>query len=340
MKSQMTKAEAEGVLGLPDTYTKADLRRCYAAIAQEYHPDVAERNGHTQDEAQRMMADANIAFTYLQDFFDGAGEQRIRRGDWGGPVGGSGIESGFGDADWRSGVGGDAHANHWGRHYSYAPGAEDDGFWDFAENEEDDPADERVPVTVRTVLLGPVVPRVAFVGLFAWVWWRTFALLPHNAESYPFPGSDVAAWARLMGAVIYPTYLLAYEAITGYVSGLVRELLNGLVSLACGRYVDLRPKTASYGCSLYKLLKNQIWALLMLPVLLWLAGHAAAPGPWTPERIGWAVCAAAFGVDTLAACVRGGLINTWTSALAEWVEARYLMARRRILVRCGQWRGR
>lgn len=338
----MSKEEAEELLDLPETYTKADLRRRYAAVAREYHPDVARRRGHTPAEAQRMMADANIAYTYLLGLFDGEGEQRIRRGAWGGFAGGSGIESGFAGADWRQGVD-ESGASAWGRPYSYSEGAEDDHFWDFAQDAgqgEGEPQARGVPVTPRTVLLGPVVLRVALVALLARAWWTCFPLLPHNVVGYPFPGSDVAGWARLLAASVYPTYLLVYEAITGYLSGLVREVLNGLVSLVTGRYVDLRPRTATYGCSLYKLLKNQVWAVLMVPVVVWLAGRAVLPGPWDLARVACAVAAVVLGVDTLAACVRGGFVNTWSSAAAEWVEARYLMLRKRVLVRCGQWRGR
>lgn len=339
VRAQITKEQAEEVLGLPDRYTKADLRKSYATLAREYHPDVAERQGHSQAEAERRMSDINVAFTYLQGFFDD-GTKVVERGVWGGPVGGgSGIENGFGNSDWRAGVDG-AHANHWGRSYSYSEDGEADGFWDFASEGEDSPAEERVPVNLRTVLLGPVVPRVVAVGLFAWLWWRTCALLPHNAAAYPFPGTDVAAWARLAAATIYPTYLVVYEALTGNVSGLVRGVLNACLSWLTRRYYDLRSKSASYGCSLYKLLRDQIWALLMLPVVLWLAGHAAVPGTWGLSRTLWAMAAVALGIDTLAACVRGGFVNTWTAAAAERVEAWYLMVRRRLLIRCGQWRGR
>lgn len=336
----MTKEQAEEVLGLPERYTRSDLRKSYASLAREYHPDVAERRGHSRAEAERHMADINVAFSYLQGFFDD-GTEVVERGVWGGPVvgSGSGIEHGFGTADWRAGTDG-AHANRWGQSYSYAEGGGTDGFWDFVADEQDAPPEEKVPVTPRTVLLGPVVPRVAAVVLFAWVWWRTCAFLPRNAGAYAFPGRDFAAWARLAAATIYPTYLVVYEAITGNVSGLVRGVLNGAWSWLTRRYYDLRARSATYGCSLSKLLRDQIWALLMLPVVLWLAGRALVPGPWGLGRIASAVLAVALGIDTLAACVHAGLVNTWTTAAADRVEAWYLVIRRRLLIRCGQWRGR
>lgn len=330
MQAQITKEQAEEILDLPQRYTKADLRRSYANLAREYHPDVAERRGHTREEAERRMADINVAFTYLQGFFDG-GTRAVERGVWGATVE---------DQDRGATAAGPAHGNRWGQSYSYAEGGDTGGFWDFSDTEADAPAGEPVPVTPRTVLLGPVVPRVLAVALFAWLWWRTCAFLPQNAVAYPFPGSDVGAWARLAAAAIYPTYLVVYEAITGNVSGLVRDLLNGAISWVTRRYIDLRPRSATYGCPLYKLLRDQIWALLMLPVVLWLAGQALVPGPWTVLRVAWAAAAIALGIDMLAACVRGGLVNTWTTALAERVEATYLIMRRRLLIRCGQWRGR
>lgn len=332
MRAQITKEQAEEILDLPQRYTKADLRRSYANLAREFHPDVAERHGHTRAEAERRMADINVAFTYLQDFFDG-GAKAVERGMWGAAVGSTDPNAG------RTGTHG-AHANRWGQSYSYAEGGDTGGFWDFSDTEPDAPAEEPVPITPRTVLLGPVVLRVVAVTLFAWLWWQTCPLLPHNAGAYPFPGRDVAAWARLAAAAIYPTYLVVYEAITGNVSGLVRDALNGLISWVTKRYYDLRPRSASYGCPLYKLLRDQIWALLMLPAVLWLAGQALVAGPWTVRRVVFAAAAVALGIDTLAACVRGGFVNTWTSALAERVEAAYLMSRRRLLIRCGQWRGR
>lgn len=319
----MTKSEAEEVLGVPERYSRADLRHCYAALAREYHPDVARQRGHGEAEAEEQMARINVAYSCLLSFFDDD-DQVLRRGLWDSAQGGSGIESGFAGADWRRGA-------------AYGA-AENDDFWDFSHDEEDAPAEEQVPITPRTVLLGPVLLRVALTALFAWVWWNTFALLPQHVAAYPLPGYDVLGWARLAAATIYPTYLVVYEALTGNVSGVLRAVLNAGFSWAVRRYYDLRPKTSSYGCELAKMVKNQIWALLMLPVVLWLWGLAqrTAGGP----RVVLGACAVALGVDTLAACVRGGLINTWTSALSERIETLYLVLRRRLLVRCGQWRGR
>lgn len=131
---------------------------------------------------------------------------------------------------------------------------------------------------------------------------------------------------------------MVYEALTGNISGVLRAVLNAGFSWVTRRYYDLHPKSASYGCELSKMVKNQIWALLMAPAVLWLAG--LAQGASGVARIACGVLAVALGIDMLAACVRGGLINTWTSALSERIETVYLVLRRRLLVRCGQWRGR
>lgn len=325
----MSKTEAEEVLQLPERYSKADLRRCYAALAREYHPDVARQRGHSPEEAEARMAQINIAYDCLQAFFDGGEGQVVRRGLWDSAAEGSGIENGFGDTDWRAGADRRSSGYGWSS-------VDDDGFWDFAADESDAPAQEPVPITPRTVLLGPVVLRVALVALFGWWWWNTFALLPQHMGDYPFPGSDIAGWARLVSATVYPTYLLVYEAITGNISGLVRAVLNGAFSWVTRRYYDLRPNSSSYGCELSKMVKNQIWALLLIPLVLWLA--ALAQGSSGIARVVFAVLAVALGIDTLAACVRGGLVNTWTSALSERIENLYLVLRRRLLMRCGQWK--
>jgi hypothetical protein len=54
-------------------------------------------------------------------------------------------------------------------------------------------------------------------------------------------------------------------------------------------------------------------------------------------KVLWGIVTVAVGVDTLAACVHGGFINIWTTALAERVESRYLLIRAALLRRCGQW---
>jgi hypothetical protein len=209
--------------------------------------------------------------------------------------------------------------------------------WDFAGDFDTTPAPEKVPLSPRSVLLGPVVPRIVFIALFAWIWWRNFPLLLHNMASFvPSGGWTLMDVARLVSAMVYPTYLLVYEALSGNVSCFVREVLNGIVSWITGRYVDLRPKSSSYGCALYKLLKNQVYALLLAPIVLYLVA-ACVHENVVMVKVAFGVVALVLGIDTLAACVRGGFVNVWASSLAERVEAQYLLLRARLLKRCGQW---
>ena len=369
----MTKEGAEKILGVPSEYTKSDLRQCYMAKAREYHPDTAAQNGLTPEQAQARMTDVNKAYDFLKGQFEGNNEHRvIVRGTWETAAAASGIESGFAGVDWRYGTGSDAASGGFsGAHFkkgagatgfssygthnygTYAGsetwnsdvvGAADDDFWNFAD-EGASAADEKVPITPRTILFGPVVLRVLFIALFAWIWWRTFPLVGDNLVRYPIQtgGSvpDVLGVAHLVAGLVYPTYFLAFEIFSGQVSGLVREILNGLFSFATGRYYDLRPKSASYGCSLSRMIKNQLWSILMIPLVIWLAGKCvAAPASDMVQKVVWGVLAVALGIDTLAAAVHGGLINTWTTALSERVEARYLMIRKRMLERCGKWNER
>lgn len=366
----MTKEGAERILGVPSQYTKGDLRQCYTAKAREYHPDTAAHNGLTPEQAQSRMTDVNKAYDFLKGQFEGANEDRVVvRGTWETAAAASGIESGFAGVDWRYGTGPDptpssgAHfrkgagsgfgaygTNNYGTYEGSeswnadVSGAADDDFWSFAD-EGASAADSKVPVTPRTVLLGPVVLRVAFSALFVWLWWRTFPLVGDNLSRYPVAAGsgtpDLLGVARLVAGLVYPTYLLAVEVVAGQVSGLVREVLNGLFSWASGTYYDLRPKSASYGCALSRMIRNQLWSVLMAPLVVWLAGRCvAAPASDLAQRVCWGALALALGVDMLAAVVRGGFVNIWTTALSERVEASYLMVRKRILERCGKWNER
>jgi hypothetical protein len=334
----MTKTSAEAILDLPQRYTNADLRHSYTALTREYHPDVAERHGHTASEAQERMSDINRAYEYLRGFFVEDPSVVMSRS----PLGTS-IESGFTDVDWRSGV------RPRGKHFRTQPQPEpayadyasvsDEDFWNFAQDEEDAPAPQRVPVNVRTVLLGRYVPRIAFVALFALLWWRTFPLLPQNQAAYPLDGG-LMGWARLVAGLVYPTYLVVYEVLAGNVSAFVRELANDGVSWVTGTYYDLRPNTSSYACALHKLLSDQVWAVLMAPAVLWLAALVVPMPAWNAQKVVLAALTAFLAVDTLAACVRGGLVNLWTSALGDRVEAAYLNAHARLMRRCGMWHGK
>lgn len=315
----MTKEAAEEILELPRRYTKEDVRRAYTELARRYHPDAAARHHFDPDLAQRRMVEANKANEVLKQEFALDSSRVVTRVA-------EGIESGFAGVDWRAGA-----------------ADPDEGLkadpWDIADTWETPVEEQAVPRTVRTVLLGPVVLRVVCIGLLALWWWRVFPLLPHNVDSYVPAGEwrllDVA---RLVAAMVYPTYAVAYELISGYVSDLIREVLNGVVSWITRNYVDLRPKTASYGCALYKLIREQVYALLLAPLVVYVVAACLLQTSWA-AKVALGVVAALLGVDALAACAQGGFVNVWSAALAEWVENRYLLVRASLLKRCGAWEG-
>lgn len=314
-REDMTKEAAEEILELPPRYNKEELRKAYTDMARRYHPDAAAQHRFDPAVAQRRMVEANKAYKYLKTQFREMDGRVISRGS-------GGISRGFAGVDWTRGVD------------STSP---DDDPWAFVEDWGAEEAPQPVPLSVRSVLLGPVVLRVVFVGFFAWVWWRTFPLLPQNLASY-VPAGEWSLFdvARLVSAMVYPSYVLLYEVISGYISGFVREVLNGLVSLICGTYVDLRPRSASYGCALYKLLHEQVYALLMAPLVLYAISAFLAQESFVLKVV-FGLLSAALAIDTLAACAHGGFVNVWSSALAKRVEDQYLLLRARVLKRCGQW---
>ncbi len=318
MRQDMTREAAEEILELPRRYTKEDLKHAYTELARTYHPDAASKGHLDPAEAQRIMVEANKANATLKPLFADEPDRVVER------VGmlNAGVFGGYEGVDWRAG----AHAD-----------VGDEDPWSFVDEWTSEPAPEKVPLCPRSVLLGPVLLRVLFIAVFAFLWWRTFPLLSHNLGRYVPAGSwtfyDVFV---LVAGMVYPSYLLVYESLTGYLSNFVREILNGAVSWLTRRYLDLRPHTPSYGCALYKLMRNQVYALLMGPLVLWLA--SCSERAQTPlGKVAFCVLAVVLGIDTLAACVHGGYINTWTSALAERVEARYLLLRASLLRRCGKW---
>ncbi|MGI6755897.1 MAG: DnaJ domain-containing protein [Atopobiaceae bacterium] len=371
---EITKEEAEATLGVPARYTKEDLRQCYTTQAREYHPDTAQQNGLTEAQAQEKMTHINKAYAFLKGQFDGANADRVvMRGSWESAAAASGIESGFAGVDWRKGVDPSQEHAHRGAHFrtpegvsgasgtgfgAYGThrygtyegseswnqdvqGASDDDFWSFADEDAQE-VEEKVPITPRTILLGPVVLRCALCALFAWLVWLHFPLINNNLVNYPISqrayGPNLIDVAHLLAGLIYPVYFFIFEVLSGQISGLVREVLNGMFSWVRKVYYDLRPKTASYGCALYKILSNQLWSVLMVPPVIWLAGKFLETDPANMvERVIWGVLAVALGIDALAAVVHGGVINMWTMAVAERVEARYLMLRKRLLIRCGKW---
>ena len=76
----------------------------------------------------------------------------------------------------------------------------------------------------------------------------------------------------------------------------------------------------------------------MAPLVLWLASFAVESGNLVITVV-VGIAAVALCIDTLAALVHGGYANTLTAALAERVEARYLLLRAGLLKRCGKWEG-
>ncbi|MDO4538248.1 MAG: J domain-containing protein [Coriobacteriales bacterium] len=310
MRQEMTKEAAEELLELPHRYTKEDLRQAYTKLARKYHPDAAARHHYDQSAAQAMMVDANKANDVLKQQFANNPERVVERG-WGS------VSSGYSGVDWRS-----------------VDKQDTDDPWSFVEDWSVEAPDEEVPLSVRSILLGPVVLRVLFCALFALLWWNTFPLLPHNLASVPETWT-LASGARVLAALIYPTYLLIFELLSGQLSCLVREVANGAVSWFTRSYVDLRSKSANQGCALYKILRNQLYALLMVPLVLYLA--SCAFNEQGMLRIALGILTLALGVDMLAAFVRGGFVNTLTASLAERVEDSYLTARVELLKRCGKW---
>ena len=317
-RNDMTREAAEEILELPRRYTKEELRRAYTDLARKYHPDAAAQSHMDPAAAQARMVAANKAYHLLKQQFVDMPNRVIERGY-------GGITYGFSGVDWKAGT-----------DDPFDPNADP---WDFAADWAAAPPPEKVPLSVRSVLLGPVVLRLVFVGLFGWLWWNTFPLLFHNMWRY-FPAGDWSLMdaARLVAAFVYPSYLLIYEAASGYISGFVREVLNGMVSWLTKHYVDLRPKSSSYGCALYKIVHEQVYALLLAPMVLYFAA-LCVDTDFVPLKFVFALLAAALGVDTLAAVARGGFVNVWSSALSERIEAWYLLLRARLLKRCGKWEG-
>ena len=323
MHQEMTREAAEEILELPRRYTRDDLKHAHTEIARKYHPDAATQSHLDPQEAQRVMVEANKANAVLKELFVDDHDRVVER--VGLSFDGMGIAGGYAGVNWRAG----AHAASTG----------DDDPWSFAEDWGAEPAPEEVPRSVRSVLLGPVVLRLVFIALLALYWWHTFPLLGHNLNRYlPEGGWTLYDVFVLVAGMAYPTYFLVYELLSGYLSGLVREVINGVVSWVTHNYVDLRSHTARYGCALYKLLREQVYAVLLAPLVLWLASMCEMVSNPVGKAI-FLLAAVVLGIDTLAACVHGGYINTWTTALAERVEARYLLLRAQLLRRCGKWNG-
>ena len=63
------KCDAEKLLGLTGSYDKKMLKQSYSRMVREWHPDLANRNGHTTEEATKVTAQVNNAFVLLSGLF-------------------------------------------------------------------------------------------------------------------------------------------------------------------------------------------------------------------------------------------------------------------------------
>lgn len=308
----MTREAAEDILALPHRYSSADVRRCYTEIARYWHPDAALRDGRDPAQAQVRMVEANKARTVLMRYFRDDPDRLVTRSR-------GGIESGFAGVDFRATE--DYADDPWG----FADA------WDTADADADDEP------SLRRAIFGPWFLRIVFVFLFALVWFREFGLLPHNVVRLTPPGlwapSDVA---RIIAHVVYPTYLVLYELLSGNFSFLVREVANDLVTWISGSYMALERRGPTASCALACLLRDQVWPLLLAPIAFAFAAFAFEMWP-SVQAFLLAFCALALSFDAFAAMAHGGFVNMWTGEAAEWVERRYLLMHASMLRRCGLW---
>ena len=70
--TQSEKYEYEHLLGLTGTYDKQILKKAYLKCVREWHPDLASRNGHTNEEASEMTKKINNAFVELSNLLVGS----------------------------------------------------------------------------------------------------------------------------------------------------------------------------------------------------------------------------------------------------------------------------
>lgn len=70
----MRRYEAEHVLGLDAPYDKTEVRKAARAAMKRYHPDFAERNGISADEAAKKYPKIQPAEQLLTSLFDGMEE--------------------------------------------------------------------------------------------------------------------------------------------------------------------------------------------------------------------------------------------------------------------------
>ncbi|EHF01566.1 hypothetical protein HMPREF1008_01190 [Olsenella sp. oral taxon 809 str. F0356] len=326
MRQDMTQAQAEEALELPDRYGKAELRAAFKRLAQEYHPDNAAKNGISPRFAQRKMTEVNKAYAVLKPLFEGD-RATVQRDLVGGSVG-------------RHGVG--VHFDPAGRN-STRTQVDDSLFWDEEGNPRSAAAERDANAAadapghgLRRLLLGPWLIRSLLVLAFALLWYRTFPFVGGNEARFDLgPAAGLGDWARTVAACVYPSYLLLYELFAGHLSGTLREAANGLVSHVTRIHVEVR-RQGAYQSSLADLIEKQWYGILMLPLVLVVCDWALARQD-VAQRMAILVLAALLGLDALLSCFGSGVANGIARRLAQAVEKRYVTARMELLRRCGQW---
>ena len=189
---------------------------------------------------------------------------------------------------------------------------------------------------LRRFLLGPVFLRVVCVAALALLWWNVFPWAGGRARSFDVSRlHTLADWVPLLCAAIYPTYFLAYEVLTGHVSGVLREAINGAVSLATGVHVEVR-KSGTYTSELTSLIQKQWYGPLILPLAAWVASLGLAQGAGWPRYVLLAL-GALMALDALLSTFGMGLADSVARHVGDAAEKWYVQARMDLLKRCGQW---
>ncbi|MGN0076074.1 MAG: J domain-containing protein, partial [Parafannyhessea sp.] len=189
---------------------------------------------------------------------------------------------------------------------------------------------------LRRFLLGPVFLRLVFIALLALLWWNTFPFVNgHDGMARIARFHTLGDWLPLICATIYPTYLLVYELFTGHISGVVREGLNGIATLATGVHVEVR-RSGSYASELTNLIQKQWYGPLILPLGVLLASMGLA------HHAGWQHYAllalgALVVLDALLSTFGMGLADSIARRVGNAAEEWYVQARMDMLKRCGQW---